>query len=142
MARVISDEHAALLRLALGLGNFDEIPKDVETRYWTFRTAADRLGLFLSERDILPIVCEIPRAVIADRPPKFLERAQNGEFGYDTDVYVKWKFGKFVPGKYRGCAGATDVLVLIEGDEGEDRRVSGDRVFLPEELPDKSKKAK
>lgn len=118
-----------------------EIPQEIVLQYYMDRRRADQIGLHFDDRDIWNIVCRAALARRIELPkkdePNIRDLFASKKIKHGTKVLCTWR-RKTVPGVIVGTAGS-DCVVVLDG-EGEERRLSPDKVTLaPEDGKEETK---
>lgn len=128
----VDDQHESKLKVILKLDDGLELPDHIKAAYWKFKRPADRISYPLDDGDLIRIALEAEGSTPEQAPYSFFNVLKEQEVHVDSPVEVKWRFGKWVPGRYKGNNGV-EILVILDDDENaEDRMLSSDRVRLPE----------
>lgn len=127
---VVPQQHEAILRKMLLLEVGPELPLDLKKAYLRRRRLADRGGLRLGETDLIEVALDYGLGLPEeDEPQDFMDVLKENTVHLGTNVEVKWRFGKHVPGKYQGTKNQK-VLVLLDDGTGEVRQIDPAKVKL------------
>jgi hypothetical protein len=127
----VREDHENILRTLLKLTEGPELPQHVKDAYWRIKRPADRINYQLSGGDLIQIALAAEGATPEERPYSFLDVIADHGVEFDTVIEVKWRFGKWHKGWFKGVRG-TDIVVVLDDETAEERILSPDRVRLPE----------